>query len=180
MREQQAGGIKKEMGCFLGLCQCVGLMGEAWLRVPGTCGSRYLAGQAFVGWVLVLVVAAFGRNPVLIHFWLATGGWILVHKIVSAVRSLKGFCPHSRFGGVSLFARLGGNRLAVCVWEPLLVFGVGYVLIVYQLGYGGFFIYLSIAMFFSATHAAAAERAMVRAMNDARADQVWLSQVSGK
>jgi hypothetical protein len=31
-------------------------------------------------------------------------------------------------------------------------------------------------MFFSATYSLAAERATLRAMNDARADQAWLSE----
>lgn len=176
MRDEQQGSLRKDIRIFAGLCDSISYMGVAWLRVPGTCGSHYFAGHAFIGWIILLVIAAFGRNPFLMQFWLCTGAWILFHLLAHYARRSRGYYPHSRYVGRSLLSLLGGNYLAICFWEPLLVFAAGYLMIESHFRLGGFFIYLAIAMFFSATYSLAAERATLRAMNDARADQAWLSE----
>jgi hypothetical protein len=180
MQQQQQGELKRNVNMFIGLCQCVAFLGEAWWRVPGTCGSRYFSGQAMIGLVILLLVASFGRSDLLMQAWIVTAVWMAAHKIEHAKRARKGYCPHSRFVGNSLLSKLGGNRLAICLWEPLVTFVTGLLLIQNGHGYGGCLVYLAIAMFFSASYAAAQERAQIAAINDARADQEWLMQCTRK
>jgi hypothetical protein len=178
MQQQQQGGLRRDLNVFIGICQSLAYMGEVWLRVPGTAGCRYFSGQAAIGWILLLIIAAFGQSDFLIQFWLATGLWLVVQRVAYRVRAGRGYCPHSRFVGRSWLARRGNNQTAVCYAEPLFAFVVGFLLIQHGFEYGGFFVSLSIAMFISAAHAAAQERAQVIAMNDARATQEWLTQYS--
>lgn len=179
-QQQQRQGFKNDLNLFIAVCQCLAYLGEAWLRKPGTAGSRYFSGQAFIGWCLLLIIAAFGQSPPHMNFWLATGLLFLVHKLGRAVQDRRGKHEHSRFVGVSFLSFLGGNRLAVRLWEPVLTFIVGVVLMQNGHGYGGSIVVLSFCLVISSSYIAASEKAMVTAMRDAKADQAWLMELARK
>lgn len=173
--------LKRNLGIATGVCQCVSFIGEVWYKQPGTIGHRRVSGQAVVGLGLLFIAAAFSYSSELMTFWAATICWMLFHKFAYGVRQRKGFPrPHSRFVGVSLLSFLGGNVVACRFWEPLLTFVVGYMLIQSGKGYGGTIVLIAIAMFFSAGYSAAANKAQLDALKDARAEQEWLAEAARK
>ena len=175
-QQDHPGDIKRNLNQFIGLAQCFAYLLEVWLRVPGTAGSRYWSGHAFIGWCFLLVIASFGNSLPLMDFWLATGAAFVFQKMRHSVRKAKGYCPHSRFVGISLLSGLGGNRIAIQLWEPLTAFIVGLELVKSGYGYGQLFMVLAVCLFVSAAYALAGERVQITAVTDARADQAWLSE----
>lgn len=179
-QQQQRGDFKRNVGAFVGLCESIGYLGGAWWRMPGSTGSRYFSGHAFIGWFILLMVASFAQSEQLMQFWMATGAWILFHKLASHERQRRGYRPHSRFVGNSLLSFLGGNKNAICVWEPLLTFFIGYQMLETGIEYSGAVMVLAFCMFVSAAYSARAEKATMTAIHDARADQFWIAEYMRK
>lgn len=170
--ENHGGDLKRTINGWLGLAQCISLIAEVWLRAPGTTGTRFFSGQFWIAMALLLVVAAFSYNPVMMQFWVATGCWWVMHKFAQTMRQRKRLpMPHSRFVGISLLSFMGGNYAAQRFWEPLGCFIAGYMLIESGRGYGGSIVVLAVCLFVSASYTAASERAQLNALHDAREDQ---------
>jgi hypothetical protein len=92
--QQQPPEFKQNVGKFIGLCQCLSFMGEVWWKQPGTVGNRRFSGQAFIGWGLLFIIAAFSGSHEMMTFWAATGAWFVMHKFAYTVRQRKGLPRH--------------------------------------------------------------------------------------
>lgn len=176
--QQQPTDFRRNLSTGIGLAQCFALNLAAWLRIPGTCGARYFSGQALIGWVILLVVAAVMHSPPLLEFWALTGGCFLLHKLARRSRTGTGPRPHSQFVGVSFLHVLGGNRLAYRFWEPVLTLVVGYALVRNGDNYGRVVMAFAVCLWIAAQYTEAAEQARVTAIDDARAEQAWLAEVT--
>jgi hypothetical protein len=177
--QQQQPSIKRSVRQTLTWAQILSTLARVWLTKPGSVGHRYFGGQAFIAWCILFVVAAFSYSPDLMKFWVATGGWFLLHKLAYYIEQRKGKPrPHSQFIGISLLSFMGGNTAAYRLWEPLLTFIVGFVLIDYGKGYGGFAVIIAISLFISSSYTTAAERAQINAIQDARYEQQILAEAT--
>jgi hypothetical protein len=174
--QQKQGGVKQDLTTIVGIAQCIAKVLEAWLRIPGTCGPRYFGGQALIGWIILLLAATFLRSQPLLDFWMVTGGVFLLQRLAHESRRRKGYHPHSRFIGVSFFHVLGGDRLAVRLWEPLFTVLVGVALMKNGDSYGTFVILLGVCLWISASYLGASEQARITAIEDAQIEQEWLVQ----
>jgi hypothetical protein len=174
--QQQSGDLKGKIATATGFAQSLALLLAAWLRIPGTCGSRYFSGHAFIGLCFLFVLTAFAESGPLMKFWIATGLWMLFHRLMHSWRVGKGYRCHSRYVGTSLLSAFCGNVTAITILEPLVTFITGIVLIQNGYGYGGFVVILSICLFISSGYLAMAEQAKITAIEDAKAEQEWLSE----
>jgi len=173
--QQQQGGLKRDLNVFIALAQALAYMLEAWSQIPSTCGSNYFRGQALIGWFLSFIIAAFSQSEQFMMFVLATGAWMIIHKVATFDRQRKGRRCHSMFIGISWLSFMGGNRLAYRLWNPVAAFITGKVMIDKGIEWGVFFMVVSILMFISGWYSAAAEKAQITAIHDSRAESEWLS-----
>jgi hypothetical protein len=175
--QQQQGGLKKDLNVFIGLCQIGAYPVEIWLRRPGTCGARYFAGQCYIGLFGLFIIASFTYSTELMQVCMASVAWLVVHKLATAKQKVR---VHSRYVGRSIFSFLGGDVPAIRFWEPLATFIAGRVMLDEGIPFSGLVMILAVCMFVSGFYTAAAERATLTSIDDARAEQQWISEYMNK
>jgi hypothetical protein len=169
--------LKRTLNGYIGAAQRISLLAEVWLRAPGTTGTRYFSGQFILTYLALFVGAAFTSSPTLYQFWMATGAWWCMHKFAQFSRKRKGLpMPHSQFVGQSLLSFMGGNMVAVRLWEPLLTFGTGWYMLKNGIEYSGGVMALAVSLLISGSYTAAAENAQITAAKDARWDGAWMAE----
>jgi len=168
--------MRQAVDLGVGICQVICSIWPAWLHRPGTAGERFFGFQAFLGWIFIPIWGGlmYASEPLwlLLGFWAGTTALLLLHRIRGLARRSSGQRPHSRYTGRPW---LPGNEYRIkTLVEPVLVVVLGGTTLNFDGPLGTYLILSGICYFVAGQWQRAMDDARLRAMKDARDEEMWL------